>query len=436
MHLCFTNTSCYIIYKFSYRKIFEAASGNHVAVLKQALDGKYGYVKHEDLELALLSASKNGHSKCVGLLLESKVNIQARDGTDNTPLILASEGGHVEVVDILLQHGSCVDCHNSLGYNALMKACEKGHVKVAEMLIERGAHDETKVENRTIQPKILNTVVTRQLTPLMLAIIKQPPGYEDLIKLLLRRKSAVFDKNAEQCTALHFAAKASNVSVLEILLKAGADVDAKDFWGTTPLMNAASYKQAENVRLLLKHGANVNTTDSMFRSPLSIAARNDGSQVIEMFISSGAVVDHLDAHKNPPLFIAISHKNYAAAKCLIKHGCDLTVCGRHMSTRKVMTFLQLAVWCKDTQMIEILYQAGGFTNKDLHDTFNDFTYSTHCEDTPSVYEYLAWLVKKPRPLASFCRQAILKSCRKALRDSVEQLHVPSAIKEYLRFSDI
>lgn len=60
-------------------------------------------------------------------------------------------------------------------------------------------------------------------------------------------------------TPLHHAAYAGHLEMIELLLEAGAHVDAPALNGGTPLMRAIQSSRPSCVGALLKAGANVNT---------------------------------------------------------------------------------------------------------------------------------------------------------------------------------
>ena len=48
-----------------------------------------------------------------------------------------------------------------------------------------------------------------------------------------------------------------NLSIVEFLLNAGANIEAKDYNGCTPLMLASYYGRENIVKILLNNGANI-----------------------------------------------------------------------------------------------------------------------------------------------------------------------------------
>ena len=59
-------------------------------------------------------------------------------------------------------------------------------------------------------------------------------------------------------TPLHYAAESGHLDIMQVLLEAGADVNARTDHGGTALMSAALQGQAETVKILLDNGAGVN----------------------------------------------------------------------------------------------------------------------------------------------------------------------------------
>ncbi|KAH0537991.1 hypothetical protein KQX54_002883 [Cotesia glomerata] len=68
-----------------------------------------------------------------------------------------------------------------------------------------------------------------------------------------------YDNELKSCTVLHLAARNGNKVMLEILLKEGADVQARDEKDETPLHVAITKENTEAVGLLIQHGADVHS---------------------------------------------------------------------------------------------------------------------------------------------------------------------------------
>ena len=109
------------------------------------------------------------------------------------------------------------------------------------------------------------------------------------------------------------------VSILEIDCR-----PAKHNWGSTPLHHAVDGGHTELVELLIKSGADVNARDLQRETPLHIAAQNGNREIAELLIKSGADVNDNKFYINsPPLHTALSFRNIEVAKLLIDNGADV-----------------------------------------------------------------------------------------------------------------
>jgi uncharacterized protein len=94
-----------------------------------------------------------------------------------------------------------------------------------------------------------------------------------------------------EITPLFMACTNGSAAMVELLVKAGADVNGVKANGTTPLMTAAASGSADAVKVLLDHGANVNAKETVHgQTALMFAAA----------LNRDAVVRVLMAHKADP----------------------------------------------------------------------------------------------------------------------------------------
>lgn len=102
-------------------------------------------------------------------------------------------------------------------------------------------------------------------TPLLAAAWE---GRVKMVKSLIKAGADVNAKNERGLTPLHKACTWGNTEVAKALIKAGADVNAKDKYGLTPLHKAADGGHAEVAIALIEAGADVNAKDKDDYTPL------------------------------------------------------------------------------------------------------------------------------------------------------------------------
>ena len=107
-------------------------------------------------------------------------------------------------------------------------------------------------------------------------------------------------------TALHIAAERNDLSIVELLLKRGANPNCVDQFGRTPLFaacrNYRSFKRL--IRSLIDAGADVNAADKHGYTPLHIvvsSARNHAKAITRLLLYRGANPMMIDAAGRLPI---------------------------------------------------------------------------------------------------------------------------------------
>lgn len=149
---------------------------------------------------------------------------------------------------------------------------------------------------------------------------KDPLGATPLIKTaMLKRKAAaellleagadVNAGNAQGLTALHWAAFRGFADIAAMLLDKGADPNARGGPGVTPLMQASMNGHAEICSLLLAKGARVGETDHEGMTALHKAAGDGHAEVVRRLVAAGADPEAKGANGATPRSVAERRKN-------------------------------------------------------------------------------------------------------------------------------
>ena len=205
----------------------------------------------------LALAVENGNAGISAVLLGAGARAGETLPSGETLLMRAAQGGVLEVVRQLLDRGAEVDAREpAFGQTALMFAARAGHADVVTLLLARGA----------------NVGLATRLGPVPAFIPPNSvPGYGFGVGIL--RGGVPADRGRREpapggLTALHYAARHNHVAVADILIHAGADVNAREANGIWPLLMAISSNNVAVARYLLEHGSSVNGQDWYGRSPL------------------------------------------------------------------------------------------------------------------------------------------------------------------------
>jgi ankyrin repeat protein len=200
---------------------------------------------------ALMRAA--GDTTKIKLLVNKGANVNARSALGNTPLILAARANpSAEAVKLLIERGADVNATNIFRATAIQTAAASGDLETVRILIRNGA--DVNAHSRGAEPAVL---WGGGRSPLGWAAVR---GDLAMIKLLINAGANVNEPEGFG-TALIQAAWMDQIEAARLLIKNGADVNAKDFRsGYTALHWAASSDRnsSELVDLLLKSGANPN----------------------------------------------------------------------------------------------------------------------------------------------------------------------------------
>ncbi|MCK5138107.1 MAG: ankyrin repeat domain-containing protein [Bacteroidales bacterium] len=118
--------------------------------------------------------------------------------------------------------------------------------------------------------------------------------------------------------------RGESASVL-MLLKRGADPNAKADGGMTALMYAAESGNVTVVKLLVLNGAELELTHVENTTPLMVAVLNQHFDAAQYLLEKGADPDHHDDFKGAALIYAAAMNEYRIADLLLHYGASDTI---------------------------------------------------------------------------------------------------------------
>jgi uncharacterized protein len=237
---------------------------------------------------ALVFAAREGDAESAKLLLDAGADVNQTTEYGWTPLLTATNNRHYKLATNLIERGADVNIANKGGWTPLylatdnrnieggdypVPAADMDHLEFIKVLLDSGANPNGRIKDDTLG----RTIFTMQwffesgATPFVRAAQSSDI---DLMELLLKYGADPKMPTDYNDTALTVAAgigwvegvtyersAKDNVDAVRMLLNLGLDPNAANNDGRTPLMGAALKGRNEVVQLLVDRGGRLETRD-------------------------------------------------------------------------------------------------------------------------------------------------------------------------------
>ncbi|XP_050413985.2 putative ankyrin repeat protein RF_0381 [Patella vulgata] len=376
----------------------------------------YNYNKMHESWSALVESVEDGSCNVLRYCL-SVPNLDKDPDPDLTLIMRACQGDNIRVLNILLDSElkQTVNRQTSMTYHTALHMCIQGEATTDKQafikaLVEAGAHVNAPSVNPSLIPMFM--AVEAGLTKSLIFLVengadinvtdKEGNGVLHYLAENLNNtdhieqcvdifKDHIDDRNQQQETPLHLAARKGNLlmtkslislkcdinkrggnelrspllvalmesecEIAKTLILAGSDVGLADKDGVTPIMKSCTLRHVGLFKLLVEHGADINATD------------NNGNAIFEHCFSESAIprvesscaefLDVLLSIKrnillNPSVIIkAIKMQDVRALKLLLLHCCDINKISENGET-----LLIVACGVDDVHVVQLLIQSG------------------------------------------------------------------------------
>ncbi|KAK3602636.1 hypothetical protein CHS0354_034226 [Potamilus streckersoni] len=256
--------------------------------------------------LFIKSARENEYEtleKMIVFFKEHPAFISSRESkTGNTALHWACRLGHFEIVRLLLENGANIDLKNNFKSTPISLAIEGLHRRLCQYLIEWGCDVHCKnVKNQSPFETTKNEEFKRLL-------IDTYEHYSDIVPKIMGGDMEMLNQCIRhhvseiqpfvclrsRCingsTLLHTACYYGNVAAVKELLSLRVDVNLLDYKGASPIHRV---KSPEIMQILIEAGANIDAQDSEGNTALHVKCygeTNASSELtcIEMLLNKGA----------------------------------------------------------------------------------------------------------------------------------------------------
>ncbi len=317
------------------------------------------------------------------MLQASGADLLAREPEyDDTLLHWCVNDRDADVLPWLIAQGLDVNARNRMGRSPLMFAGKGLLPSQAPDLPERAFRD---IQRLLMAGARADNTDIDGGTALHTAAFAGRPDYG---ALLLAHGAAVNAARTGGETALHIIAERAGEdmtdghrAMIDLLLAAGADIEAVDDYGSTPLASTTLHDNDTVARWLIERGACVNAgngdplrqacsdADKVFDVllgagaafdipwndemllPLGLAAHNDSQHCVEALLDRGADIESVNADGETALLIAVRRRKHDVVACLLTRGADRNHIDHYSNTA-----LSWATRRGDARLIEMLSQ--------------------------------------------------------------------------------
>ena len=248
----------------------------------------------------LLISVQNGSKRCTEMLLDAKADVNRVSALDVTPLYMAAQSNSVQVMKLLLKHGANPDAVSKGRYYPISVAIVEDSADCMDILLEANADVTSDKGYLHVAAEYKSVKCMKKLAEMC----------KDNIDLL----------DESKCTPLHKAVEAGSPEIIDILIKAGADVNVVGRSNLTPLYNAVVGGDGDIVKLLLEGGAdpNIPLLDSVI--PVSTTILNKCFNNFKKIYDN--VVDHdimsSSINRSTPVYIATMRFNNSMLEMLLE----------------------------------------------------------------------------------------------------------------------
>jgi len=188
----------------------------------------------------------------------------ARNERGHSPVLIAQYHHKAEAVTVLLAAKPTLD---------IFDAASVGDTAAVGEWLDR-------------DPALVNAYSSDGFYPLGLAAFF---GHPEAVRLLLARGADVAQaaRNPMRVQALHAGAASKSFEVVQLLVEAGAPVNAQQQKGWTPLHEAVRQGNEAMVRLLLAHGADPKQQNEDGKSAIGLAADETKPAILKLLKGQG-----------------------------------------------------------------------------------------------------------------------------------------------------
>ncbi|HQF07231.1 MAG TPA: ankyrin repeat domain-containing protein [Spirochaetota bacterium] len=292
---------------------------------------------------AIVFGILRGNEGFVKLLVENRADVN-RLSAAGSPLANATYYGNMNMVKLLVENGAKLDVPDNGEFNPLMQAFQRNHFEVVRYLIDQGAN--TRVTGHGNKGPIHYAAGSGDMKLAKLLIKKgadimatDDGGWDAMIHAAWGENGEMVDYLTslgadinrtiynEKLNLLHMTLRGGSRDArkkLQFLLSKGIDVNAKDSLGFTPLFYSLFYGNPDEfAEMLIRAGADVNAESGDGYTVLCRAFIEGRDSIGDLLIKSGADINKKNKNGSPMTVLCAEQGYIRPLKAFIARKADL-----------------------------------------------------------------------------------------------------------------
>jgi len=331
----------------------------------------------------MLASANTEDIEMTKLLIENGANIDELDDDGNCALMYCFSEENKSFANLLIKNGANIDIADKNGNTPLMKAVQRGNIDFVKFIIEKGAN--------------VNTSDKEGFTPLMYVSINKIKLTE---KINNEKNKNVAEKN--YLLKIFDPMYKNQLDIAEILIKNGADINAKANDGITAYAIANATKNRKVVELLRKNKVNIKSTiNSIEKSTFLDRILN--IKIKEKDLSENLVTKRLRNISEEIFYVSLLDLKkedypYEFFEKAIKDGVEI-----NFQNKNKESVLMIAVRDNDKKLVQLLLENGALLEleDDNENDVYDYAYNASNQEMIDIlnqYKELRKINTNPKKL--------------------------------------
>ncbi len=345
------------------------AESNSVQIMKFLLDNGVD-INAKDFEgkTALDYALREGNNRAADFLLERNAKVSVHDDV----LIPLAEDGNIERIQFFLDKGADINAKDKDGNTALHSAAHYGRIDTIKFLLDKGANVSAR-NNDNDTPIIricygLSKVKESNLLECLDILLKagadiNAQGNSGFTVLINMMQLKVYKEDFDEYAV-------PSLKAMQFLIDNGADINLKNAKAYNIFFFSLEYAgyvykgrilPNEVIEFFFKNGLDKNAVDNEGHTALHLALKEHKQETIQLLLDNGFDINSLNYHNQSPLMTATGLKT-DMINFLVKKGAKV-----NLQDKNGVSALMSAAYYFNTERVEALLKNGA----DIHVKDND-----------------------------------------------------------------